>query len=182
MYRLIPLMLLLLTLPVGAAELAGVKMADSVRIDAQDLVLNGLGLRKKAIFKVYVGGLYLPSRQSDTTAILQADEHRRMVLQFVRNVGGDSIAGAWQDCLTANVDKPSGELTQQFEQLSSWMSDVSSKDQLSFTYRPGQGTQVEVKGKSQGTIEGKDFADALFSCWIGPHPPSADFKAGLLGN
>lgn len=182
MYRLIPFVLMLLAFPLSAAELAGVNLADSVRVDDQTLVLNGLGLRKKAIFKVYVGGLYLTSKQTGAEKILQADEPRRMVLQFVRSVGGDSIGGAWQDCLTANVDAPSSDLESQFGQLSSWMSDVSSGDQLTFTYRPGKGTEVEVKGKSQGTVDGKAFADALFSCWIGSHPPSADFKSGLLGS
>lgn len=187
MRRLLPLTFLLLlapllSMPVGAGELAGVTLADSVRVDDQALVLNGLGLRKKAIFKVYVGGLYLTAKQSDPDAILEADTTRRMVLEFVRNVGADSIGDAWTDCLTANVSKPSAELEEQFAQLSSWMADVSSGDQLTFTYRPGKGTEVEVKGQSKGTAEGKAFADALFSCWIGAEPPSADFKVGLLGN
>lgn len=183
MHRLLPCaLLLLLAMPVGAGELAGVSLADSVRVDDQELVLNGLGLRKKAIFKVYVGGLYLTAKQSDPAAILASDTPRRMVLEFVRNVDGEAIGSAWQDCLTGNVAKPSAQLKQQFNQLESWMADVSSGDQLTFTYRPGKGTEVEVKGQTQGTAEGKEFADALFSCWIGEAPPSADFKEGLLGD
>ncbi len=183
MHRLLPFaLLMLLALPAHAGELAGVNLADSVRIDDQTLVLNGLGLRKKAIFKVYVGGLYLTAKQADPDTILGADTPRLMVLEFVRNVSADSIGGAWQDCLAANVTKPSAELTKQFDQLSSWMADVSSGDQLTFTYRPGKGTEVEVKGQTKGNAKGKAFADALFSCWIGAEPPSADFKAGLLGN
>jgi hypothetical protein len=44
------------------------------------------------------------------------------------------------------------------------------------------GTEVELNGASKGTVEGKEFADALLACWLGPKPPSEDFKAGLLGN
>jgi len=38
-----------------------------------------------------------------------------------------------------------------------------------------------VKGKVKGTIPGKEFARALFACWIGDKPPGKGFKAGLLG-
>ena len=167
---------------VEAGELAGVTLADTARVGEQTLVLNGLGLRKKAIFKVYVGGLYLPSKSRDADAILSADQPRRMVLEFVRSVGSDSIAGAWSDCLEANVPGASQSLSQRFERLSGWMADVESGDQLVFTYDPGSGTEVQVRGATEGTLEGKDFADALFACWIGAHPPSEDFREGLLGN
>ena len=38
------------------------------------LKLNGLGLRKKAVFKVYVGGLYLESPSKNAGAILGSDQ------------------------------------------------------------------------------------------------------------
>ena len=51
-----------------------------------------------------------------------------------------------------------------------------------FTYLPGEGLRVKVKGVDKGALPaGKAAADAVFSTWIGPKPPTADFKAGLLG-
>ena len=183
MHKLLSLLLLVgLAQSSVAAELAGVDMEDTTRIDDVSLTLNGLGLRKKAIFKVYVGGLYLPEKQSSPDAILETDEPRRMVLEFVRKVGADSISGAWTDCLSANRPQADPPMRKSFEELSGWMEDVSKGDRLIFTYRPGQGTRVSVNGKTRGTVEGKPFADALFECWIGDHPPSEDFKNGLLGN
>ena len=73
---------LLMALPVAAGELVGVMMDDSVSVGDDNLVLNGMGLRKKAMFKVYVGGLYLPARSSDSEAILVADGPRHMVMEF----------------------------------------------------------------------------------------------------
>jgi len=40
-------------------EVAGVKMPDTVTVEGKTLKLNGMGLRKKVMFKVYVAGLYL---------------------------------------------------------------------------------------------------------------------------
>lgn len=44
------------------AEVGGVQIADTVRIGATEVVLNGAGIRTRAIFKVYVGALYLPEK------------------------------------------------------------------------------------------------------------------------
>ena len=51
-----------------AKELAGVTMPDTLSVGGKTLKLNGLGLRKKAIVKVYVGGLYLETPSKDAAA------------------------------------------------------------------------------------------------------------------
>ena len=63
MHRALILSLCLLAAPLDAGELAGVVMDDRVQAEGHALDLNGLGVLKKSIVKVYVGGLYLPSRQ-----------------------------------------------------------------------------------------------------------------------
>ena len=102
-------------------------------------------------------------------------------MEFVRSVGKGSLTGAWDDCLKNNSPSASADVKKSFAQLNDWMVDVEDDDQLAFTYEPGTGTTVTVKGQNQGTIEGKLFGDALFACWIGKVPPSEDFKEGLLG-
>lgn len=174
-------LLLVLAAPAAAGELAGVSMEDSVQLEAQDLVLNGMGLRTKLAFKVYVAGLYLPSPADDAEQILAADTPRRTVLHFVRKVGAGKLCGGWSDCLEANTPEATDEIRSSFDSLCDWMEDVVPDDQVVFTYLPGDGTEVEVKGQSKGRLEGKGFADALFACWIGAQPPSESFKEGLLG-
>lgn len=183
MPKTLPLLVLLLTpaLPARAAELAGVTMDDQITVDGQTLVLNGQGLRKKFFIKVYVAGLYLPAKQTAAEAVLSADTPRRMVMEFVRKVTKTQLCDGWKEGLEANTAQPSSAVTADFDRLCGWMTDVKDDDQLVFTYLPGGGTTVEVQGETRGTIPGKDFADALFACWIGPEPPGEDFKTGLLG-
>ena len=64
-----------LNLPAHAAELAGATLPDTLSTGDKSLKLNGLGLRKKAMFKVYVGGLYLESPSKD--AGTKAAKHMR---------------------------------------------------------------------------------------------------------
>jgi len=161
---------------------SGVSMPTTIEVNGQALVLNGMGLRKKAIFKVYVAGLYLPQKTSDAEAILGADEPRRMVLQFLRGVNKDQMCGAWKDALKDNTPDASDQLKEQFATLCGYMGKIEKGEQLVFTYLPGHGTDVEIRGNLQGTIEGKEFADALFKAWIGPKPgPGQDFKKKVLG-
>ena len=172
----------LLVAPLGAAELAGVTMHDRIEAGGESLVLNGLGLRKKAIFKIYVGGLYLPAKQSDAGKIFAADAARRMVLHVVyKGLSKDQLVGGWDDCLAANHPSASSEVKSGFETLNGWMEEVKKGGRLTFTYLPGSGTEVTVKGQSKGSIAGKPFADALFACWIGDKPATEDLKEGLLG-
>ncbi len=183
MHRILILTLILfLAAPLGAAELAGVKMDDSFKAGDENLVLNGLGLRKKAIFKIYVGGLYLPAKQSDAAKIFAADAPRRMVMHVLyKALSKDQLADGWTDCLEANTPSAGSDVKQGFDTLNGWMDEVKKGGRLAFTYTPGSGTAVEVKDASKGTIAGKPFADALFACWIGEKPATEDLKEGLLG-
>jgi hypothetical protein len=183
---LIALAATLLALPLAAQDstmtMNDVTFARRITVEGHTLVLNGMALRKKAIFKVYVAGLYLTERSSNAEQILAADQPRRMVLQFLRGVDAKRMCGAWDDALKDNSPNASAALKQQFVTLCSYMEDIEKGQQFVFTYLPGHGTRVEVNGKNKGALEGKEFADALFKAWIGPKPgPGEDFKKKLVG-
>lgn len=175
---------LVLTAP-GAARAAtcgGVTYPDSAQIDGKELVLNGLGLREATFLNVdvYVAALYLEQKSSDGAAIAASDTTRRLTLHFVRKVGKGDIAKAWSEGFEKNA-KDLKPLQQRIDQLNGWMADVVVGDEIEFTYRPDAGVTVEVKGQEKGTIEGADFATPFFSIWLGPSPPNAGLKTGLLG-
>jgi hypothetical protein len=160
----------------------GVTLPTQMDVDGQALVLNGTATRKKFIVKVYVAGLYLPARETDAERILDADEPRQLVMQFVHDVDKKKMCDAWNEGLEKNTPDATPELKGQFETLCSYMEDIKKGEQFVFTYLPGSGTRVSVKGVDKGSIEGKAFADALFKVWIGPHPgPGEGFKKQLLG-
>jgi len=160
----------------------GVTLPTQIDVDGQALVLNGTATRKKFIVKVYVAGLYLPARETDAERILDADEPRQLVMQFVHDVDKKKMCDAWNEGLEKNTPDATPELKGQFETLCSYMEDIKKGEQFVFTYLPGSGTRVSVKGVDKGSIEGKAFAGALFKVWIGPHPgPGEGFKKQLLG-
>ncbi|HEY7681932.1 MAG TPA: chalcone isomerase family protein [Gemmatimonadales bacterium] len=165
-----------------ARTVSGVTMPETIEVGGQTLSLNGMALRKKFVVKVYVAGLYVVTRSSKAEEILAADAPRRMVMHFVRNVDKKKICDGWEDGLEANTPGATAELKQQFTELCGLMVDIKDDQAFVFTYVPEQGTAVEVAGEEKGTIAGKEFADALLRCWIGPKPgPGEGFKKNLLG-
>lgn len=173
---------LVLAAPAAAGELAGVTMPDTLQVGDQQLTLNGMALRSKAVFKVYVGGLYLPSKQTDWKQVLAADTPRHMTMHWLRSVDKATICEAWNDGLAANTPNASAEVRKNFESLCGMMEDARTGDKFTFTYLPGTGTEVSINGKSKGTLGAKAFADALFASWIGPKPgPGEAFRDDLMG-
>lgn len=160
----------------------GVNLPGTMDVGGQTLSLNGVATRKKAIFKVYVAALYVASPTKKSGEILAADTPRRMEMHFLRDVDKKKICEAWDEGLKNNTPDASDELKQQFVELCSLMDDIKNKQAFTFTYVPGTGTEISVAGNGKGTIAGKDFADALLACWIGPKPgPGDGFKKDLLG-
>ncbi|HEX5759638.1 MAG TPA: chalcone isomerase family protein [Thermoanaerobaculia bacterium] len=179
---LVLLLALVLAAPAAAGSLAGVTLPDKVDVDGKSLALNGMGLRKKFVIKVYVGGLYLPQKERSASKVLSGDGPYRMVMHFLYDVGKEQMCEAWQEGLEANTPKAPAEVKKNFQTLCAWMDGVGKGHRLVLTYLPGEGTRVEVAGKTKGTLPGAATADAILATWLGPEPgPGEDFKEALLG-
>jgi hypothetical protein len=163
-----------------AGEVAGVMMPDTVTIEGKTLKLNGMGLRKKVVFKVYVAGLYLESPSKDASTIISSDQIKRMQLSILRSLKASQVTEAIVEGFEKNSRAQMTALKQRLGEFSAMISDVVEGDQILMTYVPGRGTVVSVKGIEKGAIEGKDFADALYSVWLGVDPVQADLKKALL--
>ena len=171
---------------IGAAygkECQGVNFPEQVQIDGSTLTLNGLGLRQATILKVnvYVAALYVAKASSEAHALLGSNTPKELILHFVHNVSDDELKKAWEEGFVHNAKEQLAALQERIEKLKGWMADMQSGQRLTFIHKPGVGIQVEVKGTVQGTIPGDDFATAFLSIWLGPHPPNAGLKSGLLG-
>jgi hypothetical protein len=147
------------------------------------LKLNGLGLRQATFLKVdvYVAALYLKETSADANAILEANSPKHLILHFVRDVGRSDLNEAWDEGFAKNAKPELPQLEDRISAFKALMQDVKTGQRLALVYSPGSGVQVELDGSVTGTIPGDDFARALFAIWLGPHPPNAGLKAGLLG-
>ncbi len=162
-----------------AAELEGVKVPDSVTVDGKTLALNGQGLRVKFVFKVYVASLYLEHPSKDPAAIIKADEGRRVEMKMLRDLDRKAIVDAINDGFEKNT-KDMAPLKERLAKFTEKIGDVKNGATLVIQYIPGKGTIIEG-AKDSYVAEGKDFADALFSVWLGAKPVDESLKKGMLG-
>ncbi len=171
-----------LAAPAFARELAGVSMPDAMTVGDKTVKLNGMGIRKKAVFKVYVAGLYLAAPSKDAAAILSADSTRLIRMQYVRSVGKEKIAEAFRDGFQNNAPDLAARQKAAIDGMIAAVPEMKDGGTMAFTYDPGKGTTLSCDGKELFSTPGKEVADAVFSLGLGPKPPSDDLKKGLLGD
>lgn len=180
----VSLVALTLALPAAlvAKERNGVQAAESIAVGGKTLKLNGMGLRKKAIFKVYVASLYLESTSKDAKSILATDQIRRVEMVMLRDLEKHKIADAIREGFAKNSGDALPKLQERLDTLVKAIPDLKEGDRFTITYVPGTGTTLTAaQGGESASIAGKDFADALFAVWLGEDPVSEGLKEGMLG-
>jgi len=169
-----------------AMERDGVTFEDRVAVDGKTLVLNGrLGLRVRKILlvpvKVYVIGLYAERPTTDARAILAADRIKRVDLVVRRDLSGADVANAIAEAMNEAHPTRKDSLAARISSFQKLFPNVATGERISLTHVPGKGTAVAIQGSDKGTIAGDDFAEALFSVWLGARPIQEDVKNDLLG-
>ena len=174
---------LLLAASVQAAEVGGVKLDDKVTLGGQELVLNGGGVRSRAIFKIYVGTLYVPAKATTLAAVLEKAP-RRFQLNILRAVSADQLVDALSDGLKDNNSAEElAAIKPQVDQLVSTMKslgDVKEGDVVTLDFVDGA-TKIALNGTAKGSIAGDAFNRALTKIWLGDKPAQADLKKAMLG-
>jgi hypothetical protein len=171
-----------LAAPALAKKVAGVEFPDTVEVAGQKLALNGAGLRKRFVVKVYAGGLYLAERASDPAAIVAADAPKRVRMVFLRGVKRGQIMDAYREGFEKNSGGPGlQELLAKLDTVAPAIPDLREGAEMFVTYVPGEGTTVSAAGGGKVTVPGKEFADAMFRNWLGDAPADESLKDAMLG-
>jgi len=176
-------LLVAVALPLQAAEVAGVKFEDQVRLADTQLALTGAGLRQRFIFDVYAMGLYVRDAKAD---LVTQPGAKRVVIRMLRNVDADTFTAALVDGMRPNHDEQTMQaLEPRIAQLSATMAQMKEAKKgmtITLDWLPGTGTQMAVDGTFTGApIAGEDFYQALLRIWLGPKPVQDDLKKALLG-
>jgi hypothetical protein len=176
------LVLFLLAFPLHAAEVAGVKLDDKVRVGDTELSLSGAGLRKRVFFQVYAIGLYVRDRKADPIA---QPGPKRVQIHMLRDVGADQFIDALAEGIRANHSESEARaLEPRVKELGATMAEIKEARKgmtiaLDWT---GAATQLLIDGKAAGRpIQGEDFYRALLRIWLGDKPVQDDLKKALLG-
>ncbi len=179
----------LLSTPLAQAqttEVAGVKYEQSAQIGGARLLLNGAGVRYKAIFKVYTAGLYLGSKAATPEAVLAAPGPKRMHIVMLRDIDANELGKLFTRGMQDNAPREEFSKsiagTLRMADLFSAKKKLAAGESFSVDYVPGLGTTVLINGKASiEPIKEPEFFSALIKIWLGHSPADAQLKEALLG-
>jgi hypothetical protein len=171
----------------SARELNDVKMEDQLQVNGKTLILNGMGLRKVSKFgipiKVYVGGLYLEKKSSDSDLIIKSTENKRFIMEMLQNVDRDPMVEAFEKSYTENCVNTCEKKKELFGKFKAQIPSVRKRDRLVFTFSPDK-VEFEVIGANakKVVITGADQSQNILALFINKiSPPTPELRSGLLG-
>jgi hypothetical protein len=170
-----------------AGELEGVQLEDRVEVDGQALELNGMALRTRMFFKVYVAGLYLPQKVSSAERAIEGAGAKRIVLVMMRDATADQFCESVELGLEANnseaeVERVKPQTQALFAKIRA-VGEARKGMRIVLDYSASAAaTTLFIDGAAQGDpMPGADFFRALLRIWLGEHPAQPELKRMLLG-
>ena len=167
-------------------EVGGVKYDNTVQVAGSRLLLNGAGIRFKAIFKVYTAGLYLGAKAATPEAVLNAPGPKRMHIVMLREIDANELGKLFTRGMQDNASREefakSIPGTIKLSDIFSARKRLAAGDAFFVEYVPGSGTTIVVNGKPQNEpIKEPEFFNALLRIWLGNQPADGQLKDALLG-
>ena len=169
-----------------AAEVSGIKVEDAVRIGGQEIKLNGIGVRYKAIFKVYVAGLYLNAKKASAPDVLAAPGSKRMTLVMLREVSNDEFGQSFMTGIQKNSEKAERAklITPliKFGEMFASIPMLKKGDVITIDWIPNSGTHIHLNNKKIiDVIPEQAFYNVILKIWLGEQPADSRLKRLLLG-
>ena len=170
----------------ATVEVAGVKLEDRVTVAGKPLVLNGAGIRYKAVFKVYTAGLYVEKPANTTAGLLDQPGPKRMTITMLRDMDSAELGKLFARGMEDNMEKGSfAQLIPGVMRMSQVFTNhkvLKAGETFVLDWIPGTGTVLTVKGQVQGEpFKEPEFFNALLGIWLGPQPADWKLKDALLG-
>lgn len=153
------------------------------RFATADRNLERLGtglIRCLGIFTVSEAGLCLPAGTEPGHA-LSGDTPRRLEVRYFHDLKKVDFAESTRVWIRKNITEAEYRaLEPRIERFNALCEDAKEGDRYGLTYRPGVGTALDLNGETKGIVPGADFAEALFSIWLGDEPVEDGLPGALL--
>ena len=166
-------------------EIAGVHYEPKVKVEGQQLQLNGSGLSYKALVKVYTVGLYTSHKSSKADEVLAMDGPKQLKFVMLVPMRIDDLGKLIARGIEAN--SPRDEFmklipsTVDMGRTFSKLRRMVPGDNVVIEWVPRRGTVFYVNGQPAGLPIGQqDFFNAVMKVWIGKNPTTQDLKDALL--
>lgn len=170
----------------GWASEASATFPGTVNTQGTTLLLNGTGVRVRAIFKVYEMALYTPHKVRTAADLLALTGPRKLQFVALRELSGTDLGLLLIKGIQANSPKDMVQRhaisTTRLIEIFSGKSKMVPGETFGMEYFPGKGTQFYITGIAQGSPVGDaEFFNMIMRIWVGPNPVDAELRDDLLG-
>jgi len=162
----------------AAKTLEGSSFSPTHQAAGEQLQLAGLGTAKYLLWKVSVGGVYLPGG-TPVNKILE-NVPKRLEMSYLVDIEKDKLVASAEHFLKKNFTE--AELERQAENIKAIHAvsrTVKKGTRCSLTYVPGSGMELAYDGKVAGTFRDPEFAKMYFSIWFGKKPCCPSMKSQI---
>ncbi len=169
---------LLAALALPAAEAGGVVFPDRITVAETAVPLRGTAVMKwKRLITVHASACWLPPGEDALADVPKAFE-----LHYFHDISAADFRTATEESLQRSAaPELVAALRPRIDRFNALYQDIAEGQRYRLTYRPGVGTELAKDGVALGTIEGADFAQAIFGIWLGPKAIDARFRDRVLG-
>jgi hypothetical protein len=150
------------------------------------LQLNGVGLRSAFIYKVYLAGLYLPSKAASGADVVAETGPKRLQVRMLMDGPSDEFAKAFTGGIVKRT--PADQVAAMQDRIAAFdrtlrsVGNVRKGDVVNLDYAPAVGLTMTINGKAFGApVPGADLYAALLNIFVGDRPVDAKMKNGMLG-
>ena len=167
-------------------EISGVRVEDPITLHGSKLLLNGAGVRYKAVFKVYVAAVYVGIKASTPEEVYAAPGPKRLSITLLRDIDSSEIGKTFAKAIEGPSLK--GEMARFIPNLIEMEQNFAAHEKLlageNFTidWVPGTGTVLTLKGKPRGEpFKEIELFNTLIGIWLGPFAADWKLRDALLG-
>lgn len=172
-------------LTASALDVAGVRFSDQVQVAGKPLVLNGAGVRHKAVFKVYAAGLYAPQKSGSVEDLLSTASPKRLSVTMLRDIEAGELGKLFARGMEDNMERGAGSRLvpgiMRMSEVFSQHKRLREGDRFQIDWVPGTGTVLTIKGEATEPFPEPEFFQTLMRIWLGHKPADWQLKDALLG-
>ncbi len=166
-----------------AATVSGVSVSEKLNIESKPMLLNGIGIRSKFFFDLYVGSLYLSTKTRDADEAM-GEKFAAIRLNIISGLitedkMQEAIVEGFEHATNGNV-KPIKANIDEF--MSLFDTGIKEGDQFTFVFHKGVGVTAYKNMNKLTDIKSETFRHALMAIWLGHKPAQKSLKKKMLGH
>ncbi len=154
---------------------------------AQQQTVDGMQLHGMAEYTqlkrpFYIASLYSTWPKASGDILLQLTGRKRMALKVTERWTARTFVGQWtQGMLINGREGAANRLAKEFEVFNNLpLNNFIPGDEILIDTYPSGKTAITINGTVAATFNEAEFFELLLGAWIGPKPPTTQFKQDIL--